>query len=203
MAMVSSILVAGQGSAQISANVALTSDYVWRGISQNNGDLALQGGFDYTNENGFYAGTWGSNVSFGNTSTELDLYLGWTNDFESGLGLDVGVIQVLYLGASNSSSGNYKEAYFGLSHSGFSAKYVLGDEFSNYWETGYEHSFDKVTVGALYGDYDTYSYYKVGISGEIGGIGVSLDFWDTDSTVERILPKIAGSRISFSISKSF
>jgi uncharacterized protein (TIGR02001 family) len=42
-----------------SANVGITSDYTYRGISQTNQRPALQGGFDYAHASGFYAGIWG------------------------------------------------------------------------------------------------------------------------------------------------
>ena len=48
---------------EFSANVALTSDYIFRGISQNESDPAIQGGFDVAHTSGIYAGVWGSNVS--------------------------------------------------------------------------------------------------------------------------------------------
>jgi len=41
----------------ITANVTLTSDYLYRGISQTSGGPAIQGGFDYVSESGFYVGT--------------------------------------------------------------------------------------------------------------------------------------------------
>ena len=46
------------------ANVALVSDYVFRGLTQTNGKPAIQGGFDYSHASGFYAGTWLSNISW-------------------------------------------------------------------------------------------------------------------------------------------
>ena len=61
--------------AAVSANVAFTSDYVWRGMTQSDGP-AIQGGFDYEADGGFYAGIWGSNVNFNDgAGSELDLYL--------------------------------------------------------------------------------------------------------------------------------
>jgi uncharacterized protein (TIGR02001 family) len=90
---------AAEGS--FSGNVALTTDYVFRGISQTQGDPALQGGFDYSHGS-FYAGTWGSSIDFGSagglatdTHLELDLYAG----FKPTLGpvtLDLGVIGYFY-----------------------------------------------------------------------------------------------------------
>ena len=53
--------------ASVSANVSIASDYIWRGMTQTDG-IAVSGGFDYAAEGGFYAGIWGSNVNF-NDST--------------------------------------------------------------------------------------------------------------------------------------
>ena len=59
---------------EFSANVALTSEYIFRGISQTDGTPAIQGGFDYSvtfledagalKNLGGYLGVWGSNVRF-------------------------------------------------------------------------------------------------------------------------------------------
>ena len=46
------------------ANVALVTNYLYRGISQTGGKPAIQGGFDYAHSSGFYAGVWGSNISW-------------------------------------------------------------------------------------------------------------------------------------------
>ena len=61
----------------VSANVTFTSDYVWRGMTQSDGP-AIQGGFDFEDESGFYAGIWGSNVNFNDgAGSELDYYAGY------------------------------------------------------------------------------------------------------------------------------
>lgn len=193
----------GQAQSELSANVALTSDYVWRGVSQNDEDLALQGGFDYSHEAGFYIGLWGSNVSFSGASTELDIYAGWSTEFENGLGLDVGIIEYTYHGSSAANDNNFTEYYLGLSHSGFSALYSVGDEFDDHWEVGYEYAMETFALSAAYGDYDAYSYYRAGISGELGGFGLSLDYWDTDSDGDDIFGDLADGRLVFTVSKEF
>ncbi len=48
----------------ITGNVAVVSDYIFRGLTQTNGKPAIQGGFDYAHSSGFYAGTWLSNISW-------------------------------------------------------------------------------------------------------------------------------------------
>ena len=71
---VAALVIAGHGAAtqalaadesphSLKANVALTSNYMYRGISQTNNGPAVQGGFDYTYVPwSLYAGVWGSNV---------------------------------------------------------------------------------------------------------------------------------------------
>ena len=99
-------LSAGAASAQdaaqkpftLSYNVGVASDYVFRGVSQTDQDAQLFGGVDLT-AGRFYAGTWASNVDFGDkTDAEIDLYAG----FKPTLGpvaLDLGVIYYGYAGA--------------------------------------------------------------------------------------------------------
>lgn len=188
-------------AAQVSANVALQSDYVWRGVSQNQEDPAIQGGFDYAHDSGFYAGVWGSSVDFqGPESTELDLYAGWSTEFESGLGFDVGIIEYTYHGDEGASDANFTEFYVGLSYAGFGVTYYAGDEFDDNIEVTYGYDFESgISFGATYGDYDTYTYYQAGISGEVGGIGLDLSYWDTDIDDD----DLSEGRVVFTISKEF
>ncbi|MEO0908518.1 MAG: TorF family putative porin [Pseudomonadota bacterium] len=89
----------GEGGVEISANVAFTTEYRFRGVDLSGGEFAVQGGFDVSVPGGFYVGTWASNldedtVGFG--STELDVYGGWSGDLTDGIGIDVGMIAYLY-----------------------------------------------------------------------------------------------------------
>lgn len=91
---------ATEGPVTVSANVALTSDYRFRGVSLSGGDIAIQGGVDVTHENGFYVGTWASSIDDGGTGAygdiELDLYGGWAGEVASGVTLDVGLLYYMY-----------------------------------------------------------------------------------------------------------
>ena len=101
----------GHSPHSFSANVMLTSDYVYRGISQTDEDPALQGGFDYSHASGLYLGVWASNVEFGHViggdddsdvfnfnhaSLEIDVYGGMTGEFANGLSWDVGATYYAY-----------------------------------------------------------------------------------------------------------
>jgi uncharacterized protein (TIGR02001 family) len=95
---------AGAASAQdvaVTANIAVTSDYVFRGFSQTNEDPAVQGGVDLTVGSSFYAGVWASNVDFGdNTEAEIDVYGGFRGETK-GYNWDVGLVTYLYAPGAN------------------------------------------------------------------------------------------------------
>ncbi|HAI96363.1 MAG TPA: hypothetical protein DCL50_02870, partial [Methylococcaceae bacterium] len=123
---VAGLLVAsGAASAiELSGNVALTTDYVWRGVSQTDGSPAIQGGFDADLGNGLYAGVWGSNVDFGgDESMELDVYAGWAGEF-NGVGVDVGVLHYAY--PTSGTETDFTEVYVGLSMGMFSLTQYFG-----------------------------------------------------------------------------
>jgi uncharacterized protein (TIGR02001 family) len=99
----------------LTGNVGLFSQYIFRGLTQTNGNPALQGGFDYAHQSGFYAGTWGSNISWlrenfsspggvsgqydRGGSLELDIYGGFKGNFgKSDFGYDVGLLYYWYPG---------------------------------------------------------------------------------------------------------
>jgi uncharacterized protein (TIGR02001 family) len=88
----------------ITANVTITNDYKYRGISQTNGQPAIQGGFDYAHESGFYIGNWNSTISWiGNQNAgvsapvEMDFYGGIKKELiGAGFATDFGVLQYYY-----------------------------------------------------------------------------------------------------------
>ncbi len=116
----------GLASAQLTANVSLTSNYKFRGQDQDSSKSsafkpALQGGFDYAfGESGFYVGNWNSSVDWqtGN-SIESDLYGGYK--FKAGaLDMDLGALSYIYPGNNN---GNTTELYGAATYGPFTAKY--------------------------------------------------------------------------------
>ena len=78
----------------ITGSVGLVSDYRFRGVSQSDEGVAVQGGFTVNHESGFYVGTWGSNLAgwgtFGGPNLEVDLFAGYATTVGSA-GIDVGV----------------------------------------------------------------------------------------------------------------
>ncbi len=90
------LLVAGEAQAAVSGNIGAASNYLWRGTTQTDDSVAVQGGIDYSHDSGFYLGTWASNVDFGDdTSYELDFYGGYSGSIGEDFGYD---ISYLYYG---------------------------------------------------------------------------------------------------------
>lgn len=65
----------------VTGSAALVSDYRFRGVSQSDKHLAVQGGATVTHKSGLYGGFWGSNLAgwgtFGGSNLELDLIAGY------------------------------------------------------------------------------------------------------------------------------
>ena len=106
-------LTAPPSEIELSANVALVSDYRFRGVSFSDGDPAIQGGFDITHQSGFYAGTWASSIDGGDAfgEMELDLYAGYSASVGNGLTLDAGLLYYVYPTGDDSSETDYFEPY--------------------------------------------------------------------------------------------
>lgn len=104
--LATTIAFADEPPKAVTANVGIYSQYVFRGLTQTNRKPAIQGGFDYSNPTGFYAGTWLSNISWfsdanpGNTaSLEWDLYGGFKKSWTNGVSADVGYLRYQYPGS--------------------------------------------------------------------------------------------------------
>jgi uncharacterized protein (TIGR02001 family) len=157
------------------ANVALVSNYLYRGISQTGGNPAIQGGFDYAHSSGFYAGVWGSSISWisdeslgSNAGLELDTYFGFKNSFATDFSYDVGFLRYNYPGKypdpmpTNFAKPDTNEIYGLIGWKWITLKYSdsLGDTFgvsnasgTSYIDLSASYTLEGsgVTLGAHYG----------------------------------------------------
>ncbi len=190
----------------LSGNVALATDYRFRGISQSDESLAVQGGFDYEDSSGFYLGAWGSSVDFDTNddgydgSLELDLYGGYSGSLaDSDWGYQLGFIYYAYPG-DNGEEGDYFEVLGGVSWRELSLAlhysndyyaesgkfyYLTGDyslpiagDLSLNLHLGY-NSLDEADT-FLSGGADSYWDFKVGLGVSLGGVDLELAAIGTD-----------------------
>jgi uncharacterized protein (TIGR02001 family) len=101
----------------VSGSATLASDYRFRGVSQSDKEMAVQGGLTVSHESGLYVGTWASNLSgwgtFGGANMELDLIGGYKAKLSDHLGLDVGLTWYMYPGGADDT--DFAEPYVKLS----------------------------------------------------------------------------------------
>ena len=205
--MIRKILLAGAASAvmaapavaqevSVSGNVAITTDYVWRGISQSDGDMAISGGFDLES-GGFYAGTWVSNVDFNDasdTNIEWDFYAGFGGDLTDSVSYDLGLIYYAYPDSGDLDY-DFVELYGGLSTE---FEGGLGLSGYIYWDPDNESFYveaaagfaltDTFGVDATVGNYSfdgggDYTNYSIGASLATSvGLDLDLRYWSADAS---------------------
>jgi uncharacterized protein (TIGR02001 family) len=140
-------------------NLSYTSDYVFRGITQNGGKTALQGGFDVAHNSGFTAGVWASNVNWTNTTLEVDLYANYGFSLSKDFSASVGYLAYVYEGNSSLNTGEINAA---VSAYGFTAKisHAVTDYFgiagsgTQYYELNYAYEVAAIkglSLGLHYG----------------------------------------------------
>lgn len=100
-------------SAEISADVGLTSEYVRDGISQTRGKIAWQTGMTATHNSGLYAGVWGSNVDHGRDDhihSEWDGFAGVNLPLLGRWSLDTSLTRFTFHGDAEQNGSAYNEA---------------------------------------------------------------------------------------------
>ncbi len=190
-------------AAEVSMNVGVTSNYIWRGLTQTGGDTAFSGGVDWEHGSGLYAGAW---VSEAWDDYELDLYGGYGGsfgDFEYGVGLT-------YYSYTSECDCNFAEIGFsgGWKMLSFGIDYTVtsdisdtsgGDEFPLDGDMHYYvgASFDlpqDMSIGGTIGQYTfeddgvasdmDYTYFQVDLTKSVGDFGdVTFSVSDTNLDV--------------------
>jgi uncharacterized protein (TIGR02001 family) len=141
---------------EVSGNVAIASDYAFRGISQTLEKPAVQGGFDVSAPFGLYLGMWGSSVNFGEdldsgarAQMELDIYGGIAPSV-GGFDLDLGLLYYAYPGAFSGFDYNFLEVYGGVAREVGAVTAGLTGAFSpDYFGASGTGLFGGVTLGAV------------------------------------------------------
>lgn len=195
--------VAAAADNAFSANIGLTSDYRFRGVSQSAQDPALQGGVDFAHGGGLYLGAWGSTIDFDagpgldpDASLEVDLYGGykWKG---GGLDWDAGFIHYAYPGSDGAFDLPFTEVYVGGAYGPVAVKYYYTNDYTGTTEESayYLTASGNVDLGggftlglsigqsggdgvkATFGD--SYTDYKVGVSKDYAGVTFNLAYIDT------------------------
>ena len=211
-------------AADFGGYVALMTDYVRRGVTQSDGDPALQLGVDVSFDSGFYLGAWGSTIDITNGPSrqrdqEVNYYAGYLLSATDSLRFSAAAVAYVYPGQTGNVDYNYQEysltgnfddrvwlefAYspdlYNTGRSSTNIDLYAEWPINNDWAIG---------VGA--GQYDTsnltgksHQYWQLGITRSFRWADVDLRFHDTDSWVPIISnPDRAKSRVVLKIQMPF
>lgn len=197
---------------EVSGNITLATDYVFRGVTQTDNGPAIQGGFD-VESGSFYAGAWASNVEFGDgTNLELDLYAGFTPS-AGGFDFDLGGIFYAYPGSPDGAGEqDFFEAFAGVSRGygdfGWDAKLSWSPDFylesgtawyaelGASWQIAENFAVDARAGLSQFDDLAGADYedYQIGASTAQFGVDWDLRWYDSE---------LDDSRVVLSVSQSF
>jgi len=213
----------------LSAEIAVTSDYVQHGLSQSRGDPAVQSGLTYRARTGLYGGLWASTVDTGlpeygltGADAEVDAFAGYHYASGADFDFDLQVVRYSYLGANDrldydrtevSASIDYRSRlraalsyspdFSGVSHAG-----VANDERVVTAEVSFQQPLNEhVTLGIGLGHRDLdapfgsdYQYGSLGVGIGFGRISVMLaQHWTDDTAHELFGEEIAGDRTTVTV----
>jgi uncharacterized protein (TIGR02001 family) len=168
----STLVVPATSMADVTANVGWVSEYLYRGIFQE--DSSASAGVDYT-AGGFYLGTWGADVGDG---LEYDAYFGFAGG--ENFKYKIGYTGYFY---TDDFDDTYQEVNIGLGYGIFMLDVAVGE-----WDgfgTPADYTFGSITispekgpyykVGSFSQDFDG-DYFELGYVYSIEDHGVDLSF---------------------------
>jgi len=148
----------------VSGEVAFTTDYKFRGLSQTSNNPAVQGALSFEHTSGLYATLWGSSVA-ASTGSELNTVVGYVMPLNVGsykASLDVGALRYIYAGDSTAGAEpDYNELFATVTAEGV----VLTDDALS-WGLAYSNEY--------FAESDRYLNLNVGYSAPIADTNIGL-----------------------------
>jgi uncharacterized protein (TIGR02001 family) len=198
-------------AAESSANAALTSNYVYRGLSDSNDGIAVQGGYDIQQSKqdlGWYAGTFASTVGdIGSDGFEVDVYGGWKGAFNNNraLGYEVGGIFYKY---TDSARKDITEIFAGINYETAYLKVFFGNTSGsgshNYIDLGASFVVMKdIDLNVHYGRYSSsasdYNDLSASMTTAIKGFDIGLGLTYQDLTTNKNIKFIVTASKKFDL----
>lgn len=215
-----SCLPATAVAASLGGSAALTTDYVWRGTSQSQGDPAVQAGIRLAGESGWYGAVWGSSVEFApetHASSELDFTVGWSVDVADDWTLDVNLTRYAYPATTIDLDWNeligtatWRDNYW--LQAAWSDDALATGSSGTYAQIGARLPLgEQVRVEAAVGRYwledaygDDYAHAQLGAVWAFRApFELRVTAHDTDAAAGRLFPGLAGSRVEAALQASF
>jgi len=168
--VLSAVAVPATSMAETTANIGWVSDYLYRGIFQE--DSSASAGVDYTHDSGFYLGTWGADVGDG---LETDIYFGFA-------GGDKFTYKVGYTGYyyTDDFDGTYNEVNLGVGYGIFALDVAVGEyDGSDILGTAAaDYTFTSITISPEKGPYYKFGSFSDEFDGDYIEVGYTYSIED-------------------------
>ena len=201
---------------------SLTSEYIYRGLAQSDGNPAFQLGLDYEFGAGIFAGAWASTIDLssavGERETELDFYLGYHYASEGPLSATLTVLRYTYPGQTGSHSYDYNELLVSTAwrerysiEFGYTDNLYGLDRIARHWELRSEWPVANAwVISAALGRNDLsaigvteYLHWDLGASARFSRLVLDLRWYDNESLDGFAASLSAGSQFVVSLSAAF
>lgn len=213
-------LAAPAAAGTLGGNATLTTDYVWRGTTQTQGDPAIQAGVKAAAGNGLYGSVWGSSVEFApdtHASSEFDFVVGWAGPLADDWALDVNLTHYRYPGANVdldwtelNGTVTWRQNYW--AQIGWSNDALATDHHGTYAQLGarlplnaqwrLEGAVGHYWLDDAYGD--SYAHAQLGAAWAFKApFELRVTAHATDDSAKRLFPDLAGSRVEAALQASF
>ena len=204
--------------------ITATTDYVWRGVTQSDGDPALQLGLDLNTGSGFFAGAWASTVDISNYAgsqrdLEVDYYAGYAEQLGNRFTVTGNVVAYTYPGAEGSVDYDYLEYGVALNYDDFA--WLAYAYTPDLYDSGYETHHVELhaefplagawLIGGGAGYYDVsrlsgsgYGHWELGVKRSFDRFEVDLRYHDANRPVRFVSsPDRVDARYALSVTWAF
>jgi uncharacterized protein (TIGR02001 family) len=218
---------------QWSGQIAVTSDYVFRGVSQSDGHPAVQGSLAYGGLSGFYLGAWASSLDqndwyypAGAADVEIDVFAGYARPLSDHWSAEVQATGYIYPAEGEVVSYDYAELEVALSYREalrlsvawspdaalVTREGLIEDGRSFATELSLHQPLNRwlsLVAGIGYRDIERastggYGYWNAGFTAQKGSLSIDLAQYGTDGNGRDLFGSHnAGSRTAVSVAWAF
>jgi len=209
-------------ASELTGIASLTSEYIYRGLAQSDGNPAFQLGLDYEFDAGIFVGAWASTIdltsAIGERDTELDLYIGYHYASEAPLSATLTVLRYTYPGQTGSHSYDYNEVLASTTwreqysiEFGYTDNLYGLDRVGRHWELRSEWPVANAwVISAALGRNDMsdigvseYLHWNLGASARFSRLIVDLRWYDNETPDGFAASNSAESQFVVSLSAGF
>ncbi len=199
------LLAAAPAYAQLSGQIALTTDYRFRGVSLSDGP-AIQGSLSYDHSSGLFAGVFAANVDLRQEGVGVQAYGGYARRWGDARAWDVGVVGYSYPSGPRGRRYDFVELFAGATLERLGLRVYVSNDFYGSGDPSVDGEGSIavplttwLTLGAHLGlqgvwpqdgsgsSPQTRLDARIGVTAEVAGFAVDLSFVTTNASDDNCL----------------